>query len=107
MSADATHSVRSPSPAVAQPDYIGFGPLFSTPTKPDYVPIGMADIAEVHRRVSLPVFCIGGIKRENLPRVIAAGARRAVVVSGILTAEDPEAYTAACGRLLRATDSNR
>ncbi len=103
----STHSLaQAVEAAAAQPDYIGFGPLFSTPTKPDYIPIGMADIAEVHRRVNLPVFCIGGIKRENLPSVIAAGARRAVIVSGILTADDPAAYADGCGRLLRATDSN-
>lgn len=98
----STHSLAQAEAAVAsQPDYIGFGPLFATPTKPDYTPIGMAEIAAVHRRVNLPVFCIGGIKRENLPAVIAAGARRVVIVSGILTAEDPEDYTLATARLLR------
>ena len=97
----STHSLaQAEAAAAAQPDYIGFGPLFSTPTKPDYTPIGMEDIAEVHRRVSLPVFCIGGIKRENLPAVIAAGARRAVIVSGILTDEDPAAYARECATLL-------
>ena len=100
----STHSLaQAEAAAAAQPDYIGFGPLFSTPTKPDYTPIGMADIAEVHRRVSLPVFCIGGIKRDNLPAVIAAGARRAVIVSGILTDEDPAAYALHCAALLRVS----
>ena len=97
----STHSLAQAEAAAAQePDYIGFGPLFATPTKPDYAPIGIAEIAEVHRRVSLPVFCIGGIKRENLPGVIAAGARRAVIVSGILLAEKPEAYARDCAALL-------
>ena len=31
-------------------DYIGFGPIFATPTKPDYAPIGLEDIRCVHRR---------------------------------------------------------
>lgn len=98
----STHSLAQAEAAAAQgPDYLGFGPLFATPTKPDYTPIGMADIAEVHRRVSLPVFCIGGIKRENLPGVMAAGARRAVIVSGILLAENPAAYARDCAALLR------
>ena len=97
----STHSLHQATAAAAvRPDYIGFGPLFATPTKPDYVPIGMDGIAEVHRRVSLPVFCIGGIKRENLPQVIAAGARRVVIVSGILTAEDPETYVRECAAML-------
>lgn len=98
----STHSLAQAEAAAAQqPDYIGFGPLFATPTKPDYVPIGMSDISEVHRRVSLPIFCIGGIKRENLPAVLAAGARRVVIVSGILLAENAEHYTRDCSALLR------
>ncbi len=98
----STHSpAQAEAGAAQQPDYIGFGPIFATPTKPDYIPVGMDDIAEVHRRVELPVFCIGGIKLENLPAVLAAGARRVVIVSGILTADDSEAYTRACTAAVR------
>jgi len=93
----STHSLaQAEAGAAQQPDYLGFGPLFATPTKPDYTPIGVHDIAEVHRRVRLPVFCIGGIKRENLPAVLAAGAQRVVIVSGILQAANPEEYVRAC-----------
>lgn len=91
----STHSLAQALEAASDPltDYIGFGPLFSTPTKPDYQPIGTVEIAEVHRNhPDLPIFCIGGIKKENLPDVIAAGAKRAVIVSGILQARDIAAY---------------
>lgn len=90
----STHSLDQARAAAAEPaDYIGFGPLFATPTKPDYVPIGMDDIRQVHEaHPSLPIFCIGGIKRENLSTVLAAGARRVVIVSGILQAPDVAAY---------------
>jgi thiamine-phosphate pyrophosphorylase len=89
----STHSIEQAVAAAEEgPDYIAFGPLFQTPTKPDYTPTGLADLAEVHRRVSLPVFCIGGIKKENLREVIEAGARRVVVVSGILQASDMVQY---------------
>ena len=67
-------------------DYIGFGPIFATPTKPDYAPIGLADIKRVHADVSLPIFCIGGINIGNLQSVIDAGAKRVVVVSALLKA---------------------
>ena len=98
----STHSPAQARAAFEQkPDYIGFGPLFSTPTKPDYTPIGTADIAEVHRDAPLPIFCIGGIKRENLPQILAAGAQRVVIVSGILQADDIPAYCAECLRFLR------
>ena len=69
-------------------DYIGFGPLFATPTKPGRPAIGLEDIREVHRRVSIPIFCIGGIKPENLDLVLEAGAQRVVIVSGLLQAAD-------------------
>ncbi len=85
----STHSLAQAVAAQAEgADYIGFGPLYATGTKPDYVPIGLADIAEVHQRVSLPVFCIGGVNAARLDEVLAAGARRVVVVSAFLTAPD-------------------
>jgi thiamine-phosphate pyrophosphorylase len=83
-------------------DYIGFGPIFATPTKPDYQPIGLKQIESVHRAVALPIFCIGGIKFDNLEQVIAAGARRVAIVSGLLKAPDIAGYARACKRLLIA-----
>lgn len=91
----STHSVEQAAAAASDPrtDCIGFGPLFSTPTKPTYTPIGTEEIRTVHEsHPDLPIFCIGGIKKENLPDVVAAGARRAVIVSGILQAPDIAAY---------------
>ena len=83
-------------------DYIGFGPIFATPTKPDYQPIGLKQIESVHRAVALPIFCIGGIKIDNLEQVIAAGARRVAIVSGLLKAPDIAEYARACKKLLIA-----
>jgi thiamine-phosphate pyrophosphorylase len=73
-------------------DYIGFGPLFATPTKPGRPAIGLSDIAAMHLGVGIPSFCIGGIKQTNLDAVIAAGARRLVIVSELLLASDRTAY---------------
>lgn len=85
----STHSLAQAVAAQAESaDYIGFGPLYATGTKPDYVPIGLADIAEAHRQVSLPIFCIGGVNATRLDEVLAAGARRMVVVSAFLQAAD-------------------
>jgi thiamine-phosphate pyrophosphorylase len=97
----STHSLTQAVAAQREgADYIGFGPLFATPTKRDYTPIGVDAIRAVHQLVSLPIFCIGGIKRENLREVLAAGAQRVVIVSGILQAEDSEAYSRDCKRML-------
>ena len=91
----STHSVQQAALAAADPrtDCIGFGPLFSTPTKPTYTPIGTEEIRQVHgAHPDLPIFCIGGIKKGSLADVVAAGAKRAVIVSGILQAPDIAAY---------------
>ena len=97
----STHSLDQAIAAASEsPDYIGFGPLFTTPTKPDYTPIGTEQIREVYASLALPIFCIGGIKLSNLPAVLDAGAQRVVIVSDLLQASDPEAQTAACKALL-------
>jgi thiamine-phosphate pyrophosphorylase len=99
----STHSLEQAVSALNEgADYIGFGPLFATPTKPDYRPIGLTGIKRVHNEVSLPTFCIGGIKLENLAEVIAAGAQRIVIVSGLLKAQDILEYARACKKLLIA-----
>jgi thiamine-phosphate pyrophosphorylase len=81
-------------------DYIGFGPLFATPTKPDYPAIGLDEIGKVHDAVRIPIFCIGGIKLDNLPKVLEAGAQRVVIVSGLLQATDPAGYARTAKQLL-------
>ena len=83
----STHSVEQALAAQREgADYIGFGPIFATPTKPDYPPIGLSNIGRVHAEVDLPIFCIGGINIDNLQSVIDAGAKRVVMVSALLKA---------------------
>jgi len=97
----STHSVEQARAAECEgADYLGFGPIFPTPTKPDYPPIGVSQIHEVRNRVSVPIFCIGGIKFENLGQVLSAGARGVVIVSGLLQANDVVGYTRACKKLV-------
>ena len=104
----STQSLAQASAAVTEgADYIGFGPLFATPTKPTYPPIGTADIRRVHELVQLPVFCIGGIKLGNLADVLRAGATRVVIVSGLLQSSDIAATTREAKTLLRAAIANR
>jgi thiamine-phosphate pyrophosphorylase len=89
----STHSLEQAVAAQREgADYIGFGPIFATPTKPDYAPIGLADIRRVHAEVSLPIFCIGGINIDNLQSVIDAGAKRVVMVSALLKAHSSVDY---------------
>ena len=97
----STHSVDQAIRAFYEgADYIGFGPIFATPTKPDYRPIGLEEVQKVHEAIRIPIFCIGGIKLGNLPEVIAAGARRVVIVSGLLLANDIASYARSAKELL-------
>ena len=92
----STHSLAQAKQALADgADYIGFGPLFPTPTKAGRPAIGLGDISDMEREVGskIPAFCIGGIKPDNLGEVLAAGARRCVVVSHLLLARDIAAAT--------------
>src|SRR2546421_9078886 len=83
----STHSLAQAHAAQGEgADYIGFGPIFATPTKPDYKPIGLSHIRQVHLDVRVPIFCIGGINIDNLQQVIDAGAKRVVMVSALLKA---------------------
>jgi len=101
----STHSPAQAERAeLAQPAYVAVGPVFATPTKPDYAPIGTADIASVTASTPVPVFCIGGIKPDNLAGVIARGARRVVIVSGLLLAENIVETCRSCRKLLDAAE---
>lgn len=99
----STHSLRQAVAAVEEGfDYIGFGPLFPTPTKQGRPGIGLTDIAEAENRAGsrVPMFCIGGIKPGNLASVLDAGARRIVIVSALLQAPDIAAETRRVKRML-------
>lgn len=93
MVGKSTHSVAQAIAAAAEDtDYLGFGPVFATQTKPTYPPIGLEEIRKVHEMIQKPIFCIGGIKLENLRQVLDAGATRVAIVSGILQADDVAGY---------------
>lgn len=101
----STHSLDQARAALAEGfDYIGFGPIFPTPTKAGRPSIGLENIASMEREVGnkIPAFCIGGINQETLPLVLSAGARRVVVVSALLQAPDVQAATAAVKSTLSA-----
>jgi thiamine-phosphate pyrophosphorylase len=98
----STHSLDQAIAAEREgPDYIGVGPLFATPTKPDYVPVGLGLIAQVAEKVRVPQFCIGGVNERTLPDVLSAGARRIVIVSDLLKSTDIRSYCARVREVLR------
>jgi thiamine-phosphate pyrophosphorylase len=71
-------------------DYIGVGPVHTTPTKPGRPAVGTELVAYARRRSSRPFFAIGGIDSANLATVLEAGAERVAVVRAITESADPE-----------------
>ncbi len=88
----STHSPEQALAACAEgADYIGFGPLFPTGTKPGRPAIGLEDVRRVGEALGdFPVFCIGGINGDSLEAVLEHGARRVVIVSWLLLHQDTE-----------------
>jgi thiamine-phosphate pyrophosphorylase len=86
----STHSRRQIEQACqAGVDYIAVGPVFATPTKPDYPPVGLELVRFAAAGASVPFFAIGGIDTTNAADVAAAGASRVAVVRAIAEADEP------------------
>jgi len=84
-------------------DYIGFGPLFATPTKPDYTAIGPEAIDGVKDLVHIPYFVIGGIDQGNCEKVLARGATRIAVVRAVVQAENIQETAMSFKKMLEPT----
>lgn len=90
----STHSLAQAKAASAEErlTYFCVGPIYTTGTKPEYDAVGLDLVRDVARmRPERPWFAIGGVNRTTLPDVLEAGAKRVVVVSDILQADDPAA----------------
>jgi thiamine-phosphate pyrophosphorylase len=75
--------------------YVGAGPVWETPTKPDADPaIGLDGLAEICEAVSVPVIAIGGIDAANARDCVEAGAFGVAVVRA---ASDARAVSEALG----------
>jgi len=89
----STHNAaQAVAAASAGADYIGFGPVFATSSKlnPDPV-VGLGQLGEVCRTVSVPVVAIGGITPDRASLLARAGASAAAVISAVNNALDPTA----------------
>lgn len=69
-------------------NYVAFGAIFSSSTKPGAVVAGLDIIATAKQQLSIPVCTIGGISDKNIPQVIKQGADMAAVISSLFSAHD-------------------
>lgn len=90
----SAHNVTEALKAVADGvDYIGCGAVFGSATKTDASFLGVDGLADICRRVSIPVVAIGGISRENTPQLAGTGVDGIAVVSAVLAQDDISAAT--------------
>lgn len=89
----STHETGEAARALMEDvDYFCVGPCWPTPTKPGRPAPGLDLVrAAAGMRPDKPWFAIGGIDEARLDEVLAAGARRVVVVRAITAASDPAA----------------
>jgi len=76
-------------------DYVAFGAIFSSTTKPEANIAGLDIITKAKQQLSIPICTIGGITQENIQQVIQQGADMTAVISGIFSADDIKQSTAA------------
>jgi len=64
-------------------DYIGFGPVFKTPIKPNAKPSGIKELQRVMKMVTIPVVAIGGVCARNIGQCLASGAASGAVIRDV------------------------
>jgi thiamine-phosphate pyrophosphorylase len=77
-------------------DYVAFGSVFASPTKPQAV---RAPLSLFKNALGVPLCAIGGITLANAPQAIAAGADLLAVISDLFDAPDIAARARAYGKL--------
>ena len=85
-------------------DYVGFGPVFATTSKPGSPlppPHGIDGLRRAVQRSKAPVVAIGGIGIEQVRDVVRSGARCAAAIAQLCNAPDPEAATRAMAEAFR------
>ncbi len=69
-------------------DYVAFGAVFTSPTKPNARSASCELISEAKSQLDIPLCAIGGIDKSNAERVIDAGADMTALISGLFSEAD-------------------
>lgn len=87
----SVHSIEQALQAQSEGiDYLFYGHIYSTNSKPDLIPQGLDQLEKLCHAVSIPVIAIGGIQPSHCQDIHQAGARGVAVMSGIFEAEHPQ-----------------
>jgi thiamine-phosphate pyrophosphorylase len=100
------HSAAEAGEAAAEgADFAVLGPIYPTPSKTPFgPPLGLEVLRAARAACSCPLLAIGGIKADQVPAVLGAGADGVAVISAVLSAADP---AAAARELLAAVAAAR
>lgn len=96
---------RARTAVAAGANYIAFGAVFASSTKPGAVPATL-DLITAARALGRPIAAIGGITLERAPQVLAAGADLLAVISDLFDAPDPQARAAGYRPLFVTSNPN-
>ena len=99
----STHSVDEAINAETEgAAFVTLGPIFETPSKVRYgKPLGPEILREARGKISIPIFAIGGIRKESAGIVLKSGAAGIALISGILGSDDIRTTTGEFMRLLQ------
>ena len=77
----STHSLKQAKEAQKSgADYLSLGPVFKTPSKPEYKPVGTTLLKHCVSEIKKPIFVIGGINEKTIDKVLTKGAKRVAVL---------------------------
>jgi len=85
-------------------DYVAFGSIFASPTKPHAQHTPLSLLTEGRSRLRIPIVAIGGITLHNAPQAIAAGADALAVISAVFDALDVQQAAQNFSNLFNRTD---
>lgn len=101
----SVHGLSEAREAVAAGvDYVTFGHVYPTSSKPGLPPRGILELAEIVESVDVPVLAVGGIGAHNLREVLGTGCAGVAVISAIGGAPNPESEARRFRRALDASD---
>jgi thiamine-phosphate pyrophosphorylase len=89
---------RARAAVAAGADYVAFGSVFASPTKPGAVRAPLSIFGEA-RSLGVPLCAIGGITFESAPQLVAAGADLLAVITDLFDAPDITARARQYARL--------
>jgi len=94
-------SAAARAAVAAGADYVAFGSVFASPTKPSAVRAPLSLFAQA-KPLGVPLVAIGGITLGNTPELLAAGADCVAVISDLFDAPDVAARARAYGKLFQS-----